>query len=369
MNKIITFLVIFLMTFLYAGEIKKEFNVSSGGQLETDIRTGGSISIEGWDQSKVQVIVNFRGSKLDEDINLDIDGSGDDVSITVFAHGNSNSDLEFDVKVPRKYDLELKTMGGEIEVKGVEGKLEGETMGGNISLDALKGHAKFKTMGGNVEVNDSDVDGKVSTMGGNIVFRDVIGDMDGSTMGGNVTYNNQSRKGKDGKEVKISTMGGNIDVAEAMSGADVSTMGGNIDIKKAADFIKASTMGGNIDIKEINGWVKASTMGGDIDITMTGDPATGKRDVNISSMGGDIDLTLPDGISAEFDVRITYTRKSSQDYEISSDFPLNIKEDEDWQYKNGDPHKDIIGTGKTGNGKNTIKVSTHNGDIRIRKGN
>jgi len=367
MKKILFISLLFIAGALYAGEIKKEYNASPGGLLETDIKTGGSIEVTGWNEDKVQVIVNFRGSKLDEDINLQIEESSKGVSINVFAYNNSNSDLEFVVKVPQKYDLDLKTMGGEIQITNVQGELEGETMGGNIDLSELKGEAKFKTMGGNIDLSESDVDGKVSTMGGNIMFRDVIGDMDGSTMGGNVTYKNKSRKGKDGKEVKISTMGGNIDVAEAMSGADVSTMGGNIDIRKAAEFIKASTMGGNIDIDEIDGWVKASTMGGDINVEMTGDPDKGDRDVNISSMGGDIDLTLPAGISAEFDVRITYTRNSRQNFEIKSDFPLTIKEDEDWKYKNGDPHKEIVARGKSGDGKNKININTNNGDITIKK--
>jgi len=367
MKKLFVISLFLLLGTLYAGEIKREYNASPGGLLEVDIKTGGTIEVTGWDKNKAEVIVSFRGSKLDEDINLEIKELKRGISIFVFAYGNSNADLEFNVKVPKQYDLDLKTMGGEIEVTNVSGELEGETMGGNISLSDLKGEAKFKTMGGNVELRDSDVDGKVSTMGGNITFDDVIGDVDGSTMGGNVRYNNRSRKGKDGKEVKISTMGGNIDVAEALSGAEVSTMGGNVDINKAAEYIKASTMGGNIDIGEIDGWVKASTMGGDIYVKMTGDPAQGDRDVDISSMGGDIDLILPEGISADFDVRITYTRKSRQDYEIKSDFPLKIEKDEEWQYKNGDPHKDIIASGKTGDGKNTIRVNTHNGDIHIKK--
>ena len=154
-----------------------------------------------------------------------------------------------------------------------------------------------------------------------------------------------------------------------MSGADVSTMGGNIDIKKAAVYVKANTMGGDIDIDKIDGWVKATTMGGDVTIHMIGDPSKGERDVNISSMGGDIDLTLPDGIAAEFDIRINYTRNSSKDYEIISDFPIKINEDEEWKYTDGEPVKEIKGSGKTGDGKNTIRITTHNGNIRLRKGN
>jgi DUF4097 and DUF4098 domain-containing protein YvlB len=101
---------------------------------------------------------------------------------------------------------------------------------------------------------------------------------------------------------------------------------------------------------------------------MVGDPDDKDRHVNISSMGGDIELILPDGISAEFNVRLTYTRRSSQDYKIDSDFPINIEEDDEWNYRNGDPRKIIEGTGEINGGKHLIKISTINGDIRIKKG-
>lgn len=370
MRNLIFLLFILFISTLSAGEIKKEFDVSPGGLLEADIKTGGSIHVTGWDKNKVEVTATHRGDRLDEDINLDIDKMKNGVTINAYASGNVHTNLHFEVMVPKVYDIDLNTMGGEITVSNIEGDLEGETMGGEIELSQLKGKVRFSTMGGNVELKDSDVDGKVSTMGGEVLFENVVGDVDGSSMGGNVIYKNvKSRNGKStGKEVNISTMGGEINVDEAMSGADVSTMGGNIKVRKAADHVKATTMGGNITIDQINGWVKASTMGGDIDVNMTGDPAKGNRDVNISSMGGDIELTLPDGISARFDVRITYTRRSSRDYQIKSDFPLDIKKDKEWEYDNGEPKKEINGSGKTGDGKNLIKVTTHNGDIIIRKG-
>ena len=307
---------------------------------------------------------------MDEDVWLDMDQHGNDIKVMVGADGNSNEDLKFNVTVPRKFDLDLTTMGGSLFVDKVEGKMDGETMGGSIELSNLKGKIKFTTMGGDIDLKDSDVDGKVSTMGGEVTFNNIIGDVDGSSMGGDVIYKNvKSRDGKKdtGRSVNISTMGGEIKVDEAMSGADVSTMGGDIQVKKAAGFVKANTMGGTVEIEEIDGWVKATTMGGDVIVKMTGDPNQGRRDVHISSMGGDIDLTLPAGISARFDIRLTYTRKSSQDFKISSDFPLDMEEDDEWNYQNGDPRKTIDGTGKTGSGEYLVKISTINGNIRIKK--
>lgn len=354
-----------------AGEMKRQFDVKAGGYLDVDINTGGAINVSGWDKDQVEIIVNFKGRELDDDIWVDIEQHGNDVTVNGGAERNSNERLDFVIKVPSKYNIKLSTMGGPLTVTGVEGKMDGETMGGNIYLKDLKGKVKFSTMGGSIELRDSDVDGKVSTMGGEVLFADVIGDVDGSSMGGDVIYKNvKSRDGKiaSGNAVTISTMGGEINVDEVLSGADVSTMGGNINVNKAAEFIKANTMGGTIEIEEIDGWVKATTMGGDVIVNMIGDPEKGRRDVNISSMSGDIVLTLPAGISADFDIRLTYTRRSSQDYRIVSDFPLEVDEDKDWNYNDGDPRKTITGSGELKGGKHLIRVSTINGDITLKKG-
>lgn len=367
---IIPLVLFFLLSTVYGGEIKKVFKAESGGELEVDIKIGGSITVTGWDENSVEVLARFRGNELDEYIWLEIDETSNGVSVSAGSDGHSRSSkLEFKIKVPKKYDIELNTMGGGLYVSNLEGDLEGETMGGGIELNKLKGEVDFSTMGGSIELSDSEVDGKVSTMGGKVSFENIIGDVSGSSMGGDVIYRNvRSREGNsEGGEVKIKTMGGDIKVDEALYGANVTTMGGDIEVNKVVKYLKASTMGGDIDVKEIDGKIKASTMGGDVYVTMTGNPDEYDREVELSSMGGDIELTLPDGISATLDIRVTYTRNSSKRYKIISDFPLDIEGDKDWSYGDGDPRKTIDGKGKTGSGKHRVKVSTVNGDIIIRK--
>jgi len=262
-------------------------------------------------------------------------------------------------------------MGGEIKLNNIEGDLTAKTMGGSLNLSELKGQTSMITMGGNITVKNSNLDGKVKTMGGNIYFDNVEGSVDGETMGGNVVCKNVfDRNGKpraDGKPVKISTMGGNIEIGEALQGADLHTMGGNISVGKAKNFVKAHTMGGDIEIEDIDGWTKASTMGGNITVKMTGDPSDGKRDVDISSMGGTIILTLPADISCTFDIRQTLTKGNDDKYEIKSDFDLDIEYDKDWNHSRGSARKTHKARGKAGSGSNRVKIETTNGDIIIKK--
>jgi DUF4097 and DUF4098 domain-containing protein YvlB len=124
-------------------------------------------------------------------------------------------------------------------------------------------------------------------------------------------------------------------------------------------------MGGDITVEKIDGEVKAVTMGGDVVVTMVGDPDKGDRDVNIKSMGGDIDLTVPKGLSMEFDIEIQWTKDADRKPKIVSDLDIEIEETKEWKKKWGQKRKYIYGTGKTGGGKNVIKIRTINGDVHI----
>lgn len=191
-------------------------------------------------------------------------------------------------------------------------------------------------------------------------------------MGGDVTYRNvrsdaRRPSAEATEEVKISTMGGEIQVEDASSGANVSTMGGDIRIRSAKKYVKAKTMGGDITIDSIDGSVEASTMGGDLRVTMVGDPNSGDRHVGMESKGGEIVLSLPDGLSMRFDIKLAYTRNSRQDFRILSDFPIGIRETDSWDYIQGSPRKYIYGTGSVGTGKHLVKIETINGNITIRK--
>jgi DUF4097 and DUF4098 domain-containing protein YvlB len=383
-------------------KVEKSFDLKKGGNLNLDIDLGGDIMIEGWDRDEVSVKVIISGKHRD-DVELDFDKtkSGLEIKADIDHDRDTRASCDFVIKVPAKFDIEFQTMGGDVEIRGVEGEVSGETMGGDVEFENLKGYLAVTTMGGDIIVSDSEVDGKVKTMGGDVDITDVKGDLKGSTMGGDVTYANVVRSGDSdddeivistmggdlaldyaGKNIKaktyggdievtkaekvnVTTMGGNITVEEALTGARMKTMGGDIEIGMAGEYVDAETMGGDITIDDIDGWVKAVTMGGDVEVTMTGDPDKGKRDVEIKSMGGDIDLTVPKGLSMKFDIKIEYTKDVDRKPRIVSSLGIDIEETKEWKKKHGQKRKHIYGTGEVGGGKHLIKIRTINGDVHI----
>ncbi len=395
--------------------VEQVFDVKEGGKVELDIDTGGDIYVTGWDNDKIAVEVVIEGRNW-ENVEVDFDKTRSGLKIDVYFDKKlkrNRVNNKIHLKVPEKFDIHFSTMGGDVKIEQVEGKFTGKTMGGDMKFKNLKGFLKVTTMGGDIQVSDSELDGNVKTYGGDVRIDDVEGDIRGSTMGGDVHYSGVKKGSKkrsksgswdddeddevnistfggdldldyEGKEikartfggdinvaraekVKVMTMGGDIDIDQAPKGAEVHTMGGDITINTVGEFVKAKTMGGDIEVKEIDGWVKATTMGGDVIIRMAGNPDHGKHDVDISSMGGDIELYVPDGLSMEFDIEISYTEKYRGKCRIVSDFPIEIEETKEWKRKWGQKRKYIYGTGDYKGGEHKIKIRTINGDIYIRK--
>ena len=356
-----------------------EYDTSPGQTIYFDLKSGAGVSIRGWYESKAEVTYVQRGEGHSHTVQINPQRDGLMITSDMDIREGRARDLDFEVRVPRKYNVHFESMGGGLRIVDLEGKFTGSTMGGGLTLREVEGTVKLTTMGGAIEVTSADLDGKMSTMGGTVYLKDVVGDLEAKSMGGNVRYENV--RGRDGelrapggsidgmgiKTVTITTMGGDIEVDEAPAGAWVKTMGGDIEVDNARGFVKALTMGGGVNISVVDGWVDASTMAGDVDVRVSGGLGEGEEGVNLSSCCGDVSLALPADLPVDLDLTISYTKNSSQDFKIISDFDLEIERSKAWDYSNGSPRKRIHGTARMGSGKYPIVIETVNGNIRLKK--
>jgi hypothetical protein len=353
---------------------KKEFDVKPGGKVYIELRCGGAIEIEGWDKNVVSVDLEVSGRNAD-DINVEIDQDGNNVNISSYfddEQRNNKSHQKLFVNVPREFNVEFETMGGNVKIDKVQGIAEGKTMGGQLDLSNLKGQLDIMTMGGEINVLDCEVDGKVKTMGGAVLVENVIGDLDASSMGGKVTQRNvKGKEGSIGKEVNISTMGGEIDVDSAPNGAKVKTMGGNVTINSVSKFVDAITYGGDIEIKEVDGKVQAKTMGGDVDVKFIG--SGDDKDINLNSLGGNITLYVPSDFSMDVFIEIAITEEYADEHDNieeikpAGDFNLTGELSKDWDDSNGSPRKYYRAKGSFNGGENKVVIKTINGDVTLKK--
>jgi len=392
MKRLILAATLFLLTGAVAisGEtIEKVFKTSPDKLLSMDLSAGGSIYVYGWDKDEIKVVVFIDGRDIDNvKTEFEETAAGLEIACRYGKHYRDHSNkIEFEVKVPQKYNLELDTQGGSITVEHLEGDMRGRTAGGNLELvdshgafdfqtnggnincERLTGRADLKTNGGNITCSDSQLEGEARTGGGRVWLDNVTGDFDATSSGGDVVYASAEAKAMSVSDdvIHIRTMGGDIDVDDAPQGADLHTNGGDITVHSADKFVKALTNGGDITIEQVDGSVEAHTNGGDITIKLAQGLTGDDHDIEISSNSGDIKLLVPEDFSAKYEIELAFTRDSRQDYRIISDFELKLEKSDEWDYDHGSPRKYIYGHGESKDAASLIRVRTINGNVTIKK--
>ena len=173
-------------------------NVAPGQLLEINLRTGAGLSITGWDRDEVRVDTDWTEARcLDARFEVTKTTQGVRVATsyppgtTVITH---NCSFGVEIKVPREFDVRIRSAGGSVAISGVRGTVRGQTGGGKIELADLKGDVQFRTGGGQIHVWDSDLEGHISTGGGQVRFDNVSGGVTarsgsrrGTVRGGKVT--------------------------------------------------------------------------------------------------------------------------------------------------------------------------------------
>src|SRR6478736_5789805 len=245
--------------------VEKTFAVQPGGNFKAATQ-GGDITIETSDRPEVhitvkQVIHASTEQEADEilsKLTLTLVQAGNDVTAdakyekrgagTWFGNWPPVS-VSFVVTVPKNFNLNLNTSGG------------------NIGVASLAGNVHARTSGGDLK------------------FARVDGDIDAGTSGGNITLQEGTAK------AKLSTSGGNIEVDRAGGPTEVSTSGGDVKLHSVAQLISATTSGGDVKAvitEPLKQDALLSTSGGEVKVQVV--PGAGFH-LDASTSGGDVDAS------------------------------------------------------------------------------
>ena len=267
---------------------EKTFQINQGKTLKLDT-SSGNIEISTWDKNEVYVKISGN-NRAKEKTEFTFSNDENMVEITAktkssFFGWNKGIKLKFDIKLPKNFNPETHTSGGNIKLEGLNGNPNLKTSGGNIYVKNSSGNIRTNTSGGEIRVENVSGSMKLSTSGGNISANNFNGNFDARTSGGNIKL-----AGNDSK-IYAETSGGDIklDYKGQNKGIELNTSGGDIDINLPADINAAanlSSSGGRIscDFKGNNA-VKVSSSKFEADINNGGNPLYAK------TSGGDIEVS------------------------------------------------------------------------------
>ncbi len=326
-------------------EVNRTFKIGSGKELALSLKEiGGKVHIEGWDRDVVKIEGEVSGVDWDEDCELRFKESSTGIRVVPYCgYDNDEIKVRFNIKVPKKFDLLIST-ATETIIKGIEGSLDLRCGNANIEIADFKGKVDLSSANGRLDILNSNIEGSISNVNGNLTVKN-------SNVNGNVNTTNSS-----------------MEINTANSGIKVKSVNGRISIDSAKDFVRANTVNGGIEIAELDGWIDAKTVNGHVILNMVGNPAEGKRDIELDTMNGDVELFFPENFPMNVDIEIRNDydgrnrNKYREKYKIISDYDLEIEEKE---RRRGDYQ--VFGRGKVGNGKHRVRINAVNGDVYLRK--
>jgi beta-lactamase regulating signal transducer with metallopeptidase domain len=410
--------------------VSRTLEAKPGEELELRLQAGGNVDIQGWDKQEVSVRAHVRGSDPGN-IKVDIDKTESGVRVHAYIEPHSaieSSSNEFQIRVPRKFDLRLDSSGGGLHMSNVEGRFEGDTGGGEIVLEHVKGHASLSTGGSDIRVTDSHLSGDVNTGGGTVDLIRVNGGLVGSSGSGPVRHFDSKEAAEfDKLSRELKNLGENLEeltgsevtvnakelmdrsealalhskeLAEnskelterseeltersaelALRAVELSKSGGGITLTDIPRGATMSTGGGDVRIGRTAGPVVVSTGGGDMEIgpvygslhasTGAGDiqvrVAATDQTIDLSSGSGKITLEVPASFDGRIDLETAYTKGFGRATKIDCEWKLTRESNSDWDDQRGTPRRYVRAYGTLGDGHGRIRVSTVNGDIVLRR--
>ena len=127
--------------------------------------------------------------------------------------------VSYEIHVPRRFNISVHTLGGNIELQDIEGRVDLFTEGGNITAGRVDpGNSPLPA----VQEQPGRIAAKLTTMGGHIAIGDVAGTLRASTSGGHITAGNI------GGDAILHTGGGQIRTGRISGVGTLDTGGGNI---------------------------------------------------------------------------------------------------------------------------------------------
>lgn len=210
------------------GVITREIPLAAGGAfaLSTDL---GDVEISAWDQDVISVQAKRHGGSAREREQLDlvVDASApNNVMIRTERPADSRAHLDYEIKVPRRVNLEIATERGHIEIAGVQGGVSVETRSDRIKIRDVTGDIAAATVSGDIELEG------------------IVGNANTQTVSGDTKV--RLALGAEPKDMTFQSVSGDVDLQfdEAFNAnLDISTTSGDLDVRGDMQVIEEERPG------------------------------------------------------------------------------------------------------------------------------
>jgi DUF4097 and DUF4098 domain-containing protein YvlB len=204
---------------------QKSLNFKDGGFVSLS-NSNGNVEIVSWDKNEVEIIAHKKvkaedqetAEKLMERLEIDVREKDDEIIIEtyyprgssgkgffgwLFGKGGASFSVEYEIKVPKRTDLNIHTTNGGVRVEEITGRLRLESTNGKINARDISGLTGCHRTNGLIRVEFDEV-----SEGEEMIFK---------TTNGSIKLYLPDDYGAD--DVELKTTNGHIDSDFPMSGS------------------------------------------------------------------------------------------------------------------------------------------------------
>jgi DUF4097 and DUF4098 domain-containing protein YvlB len=324
------------------------------------VSSAGAIRVQGAQQNTIGYIIRQHVRAGSEEaarrelkkIMFTAAAPGEIALLRAECEGNNRSYIDFEIQAPSQTAfMVLKTDGGAVTAKGLNGRVDVTTGGGSIDLDQINGVITAESGGGSIEIGKAGSNVEVSTGGGSIHIDSAGGRIAASSGGGSLRIGY-------GKGMVLETGAGSIFVQKCEGQLKAETGGGSLEFREVTGPARIETGGGGIKVWSIAGGLHAETGSGPIVATLVrgGSPFGESR---LETSVGDIVLVVPPGLGMTIRATVDVAR-SQGIYQEFGDF-IKIR-------TSGGFSREVYAEGNLNGGGPVVHLHTSTGNISIKKG-
>ena len=223
--------------------IEKSFQVTSGGQFvlqadrgSVDVKTDGANQVQVHVYRKVSGGTKANAEEQFDNHEVTLTQEGNKVVVAAknrtnkhFSWGINRPGMEvhYLINIPKKFDVELRSAGGNVQLADLDGEAIARTSSGSIKVGRVSGKVDLSDAGGNIYVIEA------------------------------------------GQSLAAKTSSGSVEIEKAEGNTEISDAGGNIRVAEAAGDVTANTSSGSVRIGKAKGDLEIKNAGGDITIEAT----------------------------------------------------------------------------------------------------
>ncbi|MBT8397685.1 MAG: DUF4097 domain-containing protein [Gemmatimonadetes bacterium] len=251
----------------------------------------GQVVVRTWDRDAVRIRAEHS-----EELAVEIERSGSTISVSPEMEKRRDFDfsIDFDITMPRGFDLSVEGVAVDVDVEGAGGEVDVGTVHGSIRVVGGRGAIVVGSVNGTIHVEGAQGDLEVTGVAGGVTIRNCSGDVFAESVGGTLTL-----EGIDSSDVEVGTVGGSLSFdGTIQDGGSYSfgSHGGEIRLYLPANLnaeVEVMTFAGEIEVDYPGAPTEATAAEGIPGLNqkeLTFELGTGSAQIEVETFGGTVHI-------------------------------------------------------------------------------